>query len=107
MKKYFTALVAGMFAVSSAFADNWDLGQNSVAVGIGDVDWTISPDFHGTKLLLGGRYVFVREPATAYKQPDADILKYRIDLQDFQYGDSPTDLEYVVAGFTYWTYQSK
>lgn len=51
--------------------------------------------------------MFEREPATAYGQPDAEILKYRIDLADFQYGDSSTDLEYVVHGFTYWTYQKK
>jgi hypothetical protein len=96
-----------IFTTSSVLADNWDLGQNSVSAAIADVDWTVSPDFHGTKLLLGGRYVFSREVATAYEQPDAEILKYRIDLQDFQVGDSETDLEYVVAGFTYWTYQKK
>lgn len=90
-----------------AHADNWDLGQNSVRLGIADVDWTISPDFHGTKLLLGGRYVLERGAATAYEQPDAEILKYRFDLANFQYGDSPTDLEYAVLGFTYWTYQNK
>ncbi len=107
MKKIQIFFTAALLIASTAQADNWDLGQNSLTVGIGDVDWTISPDFHGTKLLLGGRYVFKREAATAYKEPDAEILKYRIDLQDFQYGDSPTDLEYVVAGFTYWTYQKK
>jgi hypothetical protein len=107
MKKFVAIILAGLLAPYSANADNWDLGQNSLTVGVGDVDWTISPTFHGTKLLLGGRYVFVREPATAYQEPDAEILKYRIDLADFQYGDSPTDLEYVVAGFTYWSYQKK
>jgi len=107
MKKYILIAATAIFTSSSVLADNWDLGQNSVSVAIADVDWTVSPDFHGTKLLLGGRYVFSREAATAYEQPDAEILKYRIDLQDFQYGDSETDLEYVVAGFTYWTYQKK
>jgi len=107
MKKFALILAAALAITSTANADNWDLGQNSLTVGIGDVDWTIDPKFHGTKLLLGGRYVFAREPATAYKQPDAEILKYRIDLADFQYGDSSTDLEYVVAGFTFWTYQKK
>ena len=107
MKKFTLILAAALAITSTANADNWDLGQNSLTVGIGDVDWTIDPKFHGTKLLLGGRYVFAREPATAYKQPDAEILKYRIDLADFQYGDSSTDLEYVVAGFTFWTYQKK
>ena len=100
-------MAAGLLTTSSAMADNWDLGQNSLTVGIGDVDWTIDPKFHGTKLLLGGRYSFKREAATAYNEPDAEILRYRIDLQDFQVGDSETDLEYVVAGFTYWTYQKK
>jgi hypothetical protein len=84
MKKFIAMIAIGLFSASAAIADNWDLGQNSLVVGIGDVDWTIDPKFHGTKLLLGGRYVFVREPATAYKQPDAEILKYRLDLQDFQ-----------------------
>ncbi|NNL07411.1 MAG: hypothetical protein HKO86_06780 [Gammaproteobacteria bacterium] len=107
MKKYLLIAATAIFTTSSVLADNWDLGQNSVSVAIADVDWTVSPDFHGTKLLLGGRYVFSREAATAYEQPDAEILKYRIDLQDFQVGDSETDLEYVVAGFTYWTYQDK
>ena len=92
---------------SQAYADNWDLGQDSVRLGIGDVDWTIDPVYHGTKLLLGGRYSFSREAATAYDQPDAEILKYRVDLAQFQVGDSQTDLEYAVLGFTYWTYQSK
>jgi len=96
-----------LIMASTSRADNWDLGQNSASIGIADVDWTIDPKFHGTKLLLGGRYIFVREPATAYKEPDAEILKYRVDLQDFQYGDSETDLKYVIAGFTYWTYQNK
>jgi len=107
MEKNIAIIIIGVFAAFSVNADNWDLGQNSVSAGIADVDWTVSPTFHGTKLLLGGRYVFAREPATAYKQPDAEILKYRIDLADFQYGDSSTDLEYVVAGFTYWSYQKK
>jgi len=107
MNKYILIAATAIFTTSSVLADNWDLGQNSVSVAIADVDWTVSPDFHGTKLLLGGRYVFSREAATAYEQPDAEILKYRIDLQDFQVGDSETDLEYVVAGFTYWTYQNK
>ena len=107
MNKFSLLLAASLVITSTVHADNWDLGQNSLTVGIGDVDWTIDPKFHGTKLLLGGRYVFAREPATAYKQPDAEILKYRIDLVDFQYGDSSTDLEYVVAGITYWTYQKK
>jgi len=107
MRKIIAIILTGLLAASSAHADNWDLGQNSVSLGIADVDWTVSPIFHGTKLLLGGRYVFSRKAATAYKQPDAEILKYRIDLADFQYGDSSTDLEYVVAGFTYWTYQKK
>lgn len=107
MKKYILIAATAIFTTSSVLADNWDLGQNSVSVAIADVDWTVSPDFHGTKLLLGGRYVFSREAAAAYEQPDAEILKYRIDLQDFQYGDSATDLEYVVAGFTYWSYQKK
>ncbi len=92
---------------TTARADNWDLGQNSLTAGIGDVDWTISPTFHGTKLLLGGRYSFSREAATDYDRPDAEILKYRIDLAEFQVGDSDTDLEYAVLGFTYWTYQNK
>jgi hypothetical protein len=107
MNKFSLLLAASLVVTSTAHADNWDLGQNSLTVGIGDVDWTIDPKFHGTKLLLGGRYIFAREAATAYEQPDAEILKYRIDLQDFQVGDSETDLEYVVAGFTYWTYQKK
>jgi len=107
MNKFSLLLAASLVLTSTAQADNWDLGQNSLTAGIGDVDWTIDPKFHGTKLLLGGRYIFAREAATAYKEPDAEILKYRIDLQDFQVGDSETDLEYVVAGFTYWTYQNK
>ena len=107
MNKFSLLLAASLVLTSTAQADNWDLGQNSLTAGIGDVDWTIDPKFHGTKLLLGGRYIFAREAATAYKEPDAEILKYRIDLQDFQVGDSETDLEYVVAGFTYWTYQKK
>jgi hypothetical protein len=107
MKNYVVITAVAMLATTSVFADNWDLGKNSVTLGIADVDWTVSPDFHGTKLLLGGRYIFQRESATAYKQPDAEILKYRLDLADFQYGDSSTDLEYVVAGFTFWTYQKK
>lgn len=107
MKIYTVIAATAIFTTSSVLADNWDLGQNSVTLGIADVDWTVSPEFHGTKLLLGGRYIFSREPATAYKQPDAEILKYRIDLADFQLGDSPTDLEYAVLGFTYWTYQKK
>jgi hypothetical protein len=107
MKKHMAIAAAAIFMASAVQADNWDLGQNSVVLGIADVDWTVSPDFHGTKLLLGGRYIFQREPATAYKQPDAEILKYRLDLADFQLGDSSTDLEYAVLGFTYWTYQKK
>jgi len=107
MKNYLVIAATAIFTSSTALADNWDLGQNSVTLGIADVDWTVSPDFHGTKLLLGGRYVFAREPATAYKQPDAEILKYRLDVADFQVGDSETDLEYAVLGFTYWTYQKK
>ncbi len=107
MKKFILVLVACIFVSYPVFADNWDLGQNSLSIGIGDVDWTVDQKFHGTKLLLGGRYMFLREAATAYDKPDAEILKYRIDLQDFQYGGSDTDLEYVFAGFTYWTYQNK
>jgi hypothetical protein len=107
MNKFYLLLAASLVITSTAHADNWDLGQSSLTAGVGDVDWTIDPKFHGTKLLLGGRYIFRREPATAYKEPDAEILKYRVDLQDFQVGDSETDLEYVVAGFTYWTYQNK
>jgi hypothetical protein len=106
-EKIYVLLTGAFFIISTAHADNWDLGQSSLSIGIADVDWTVSPAFHGTKLLLGGRYVFSREAATAYQQPDAEILKYRIDLSDFQYGDSSTELEYVVAGFTYWTYQKK
>jgi hypothetical protein len=107
MKQSITIIAAGLLATTAAIADNWDLGQNSVQVGIGDVDWTVSPDFHGTKLLLGARYAFSREAATAYDQPNAEILKYRFDLADFQVGDSDTDLEYAVLDFTYWTFQSK
>jgi len=107
IKKIACIFTAALVLSAAARADNWDLGQNALTIGAGDVDWTISPDFHGTKLLLGGRYVFQRAAATAYDQPDAEILKYRIDLADFQYGGSSTDLEYVVAGFTYWTYQHK
>ena len=55
-------LAAGtLFLCSTANADNWDLAQNSLTIGIADVDWTIDPKFHGTKLLLGGRYIFTRE----------------------------------------------
>ena len=100
-------ILAGSFVFSQVCADNWDLGQNSLTVGVGDVDWTISPAFHGTKLLLGGRYVFDREATNKFGQPDAEILNYRIDLTEFQLGDSDTDLEYVAAGFTYWTYQGR
>ena len=107
MRKISLTIAGTLLLASSASADNWDLCQNSARVGIADVDWTISPIYHGTKLLLGGRYSFLREPATAYEQPDAEILKYRIDLTNFQVGDSQTDLEYVVAGFTFWTYQKK
>ncbi len=57
--------------------------------------------------MLGGRYSFHREAATVYDQPDAEILKYRVDVTDFQVGDSSTDLEYAVLGFTFWTYQKK
>jgi hypothetical protein len=107
MKSIVLLLIATLVLGTAARADNWDLSQNYALIGIGDVDWTISEKFHGTKLLLGGRYSFVREPATKYDQPDADILKYRIDLSQFQVGDSDTDLEYAVLGFTYWTYQHK
>ena len=107
MKKLSLILAGTFLFASTVRADNWDLGQDAVSLGIADVDWTISPIYHGTKLLLGGRYSFMREPATAYEQPEAEILKYRIDLKDFQVGDSETDLEYVVAGFTFWTYQNK
>jgi hypothetical protein len=107
MYRIYLLIVAGLFAASSADADNWDLGQNSLTAGIGEVDWTIDPKFHGTKLLLGGRYSFDREAATRFEPPDAEILKYRIDVSDFQVGDSDTNLEYVFAGFTYWTYQHK
>ena len=107
MKRIALIVAATLVLGTAARADNWDLGQNSLTVGIGDVDWTISPAFHGTKLLLGGRYIFDREPATRYDQPDAEILKYRLDLAQFQLGDSDTDLEYAVLGFTYWTYQNK
>ena len=105
-KKTFSGIALAFF-VTQAHADNWDLGQNSATVGVGDVDWTIGPTFHGTKLTLGGRYTFSREAATSFDMPDAEILKYRVDLPEFQVGDSETDLEYVVAGFTYWTYQHK
>jgi hypothetical protein len=107
MKNLIAALVASLLVSASAMADNWDLGQDALVLGIADVDWTISPTFHGTKLLLGGRYIFERESATAFEQPDAEILRYRIDLDQFQVGDSQTDLEYAVLGFTYWTYQHK
>lgn len=107
MNRQFTTLAATLLVVSSPAADPWDLARNSVALGIADVDWTISDEFHGTKLLLGARYHFSREAATAFDQPDADILRYRIDLTEFQVGDSKTGLEYAVAGFTYWTYQKK
>ena len=106
--KYFIVITAtALFTASQVLADNWDLGQNSLSLGIADVDWTIDPKFHGTKLLLGGRYSFHREAATVYDQPDAEILKYRVDVTDFQVGDSSTDLEYAVLGFTFWTYQKK
>ena len=107
MKKTAILLAGCVLNASSVIADNWDLGRDSVKIGIADVDWTISDKFHGTKLLLGGRYSFVREPATKYNQPDAEILKYRVDLAQFQVGDSETDLEYAVLGFTYWTYQDR
>ena len=107
MNKLIAILVAALLATSMARADNWDLGQNSVRIGIADVDWTVSEKFHGTKLLLGGRYTFSRGPATRFEKPDAEILKYRVDLTEFQVGDSDTDLEYAVLGFTYWTYQNK
>lgn len=107
MKKNIILVLLVCLVTFAANADNWDLGQNSVQIGIADVDWTIDSKFHGTKLLLGGRYIFSREPAIAYKQPDAEILMYRIDLSNFQVGDSQTDLEYAVLGFTYWTYQDK
>lgn len=107
MKRIYLLYYSALFITSTVQADNWDLGQNSLTIGIGDIDWTISDKFHGTKLLLGGRYVLQREAATAYEQPDADILKYRFDLAQFQVGDSDTDLEYAVLGFTYWTYQDK
>jgi hypothetical protein len=74
MNKFSLLLAASLVVTSTVHADNWDLGQNSVSIGIADVDWTVSPDFHGAKLLLGGRYVFSREAATAYEQPDAEIL---------------------------------
>ena len=99
--------IVALLSATSVLADNRDLGQNSLRIGIADVDWTVSPVFHGTKLLLGGRYVFDQQPATAYQQPDAEILKYRLDIDEFQIGDSSTDLEYAVFGFTYWTYQKK
>ncbi len=107
MKKTFLVPVSCLFSISLAMADNWDIGQNSLAIGVAGIDWTVSPDFHGTKLLLGGRYVIASESATAYGQPDAEILKYRLDISDFQVGDSETGLEYAVLGFTYWSYQKK
>jgi hypothetical protein len=106
MKKLIASLVTGLLACSSVVADNWDLGQDALVLGIADVDWTVSPTFHGTKLLLGGRYVFRREDASAFDRPEADILKYRLDAH-LQVGDTSTDLEYAVLGFTYWTYQNK
>ncbi len=107
MNKLSLTLAATVFFSTSAAADRWDLARNSVTLGIADVDWTISDEFHGTKLLVGGRYHFSQEAATAFDQPDADILRYRVDLTEFQVGDSKTGLEYAVAGFTYWTYQKK
>jgi len=100
-------MIFGICFINPVQADNWDLSENSLMIGVADVDWTVSPTYQGTKLLLGGRYVFEREPATAYGQPDAEVLKYRVDLAEFQVGDSATDLEYLVLGFTYWTYQKK
>ena len=105
MNRLIATIITGLWT-TFAVADNWDLGQDSLVLGIGDVDWTVSPDFHGTKLLLGGHYVIKREAATKFNQPEADILKYRLDAH-LQVGDSSTDLEYAVLGFTYWTYQNK
>ena len=106
MKKYISIITAGLLMTFSAMADNWDLGQNSLKLGVGEVDWTVSDKYHGTKLLLGGRYVFSRDDGGAYDQPDAEILKYNVNAH-LQVGDSETDLEYAVLGFTYWTYQKK
>jgi hypothetical protein len=105
MKKLYTLIAASLLVSTSASADNWDLTQDSVTLGIADIDWTVDPKYHGTKLLVAGRYVISHEDATKYDK-DAELVKHIVHA-DLQIGDSDTGLEYGIVDYTFWAYQKK
>ena len=112
MNKISALLVASLIATSSAFADDWDINQNFVKVGIVDAAWTIDPNkYEGTKALVDARFTINRkmiEPKQTEEccppKPPAERLIGVLD-GDFQFGDSDTGLEYVVVAATPLAYQ--
>jgi hypothetical protein len=112
MTKLTAILVASLMATSSALADDWDINQNFVKIGIIEAAWTIDPNkFEGTKALVDAHFTINRkmiEPKQTEgccpPKPPAERLIGVLD-GDFQFGDSDTDLEYVVVAATPLAYQ--
>ena len=112
MNKITALLVASLITTSPAFANDWDINQNFVKIGIIDAAWTIDPQkYEGTKALVDARFTINRkmlepqqtEGCCPPKSP-AERLIGVLD-GDFQFGDGDKELEYLVVAATPLAYQ--
>lgn len=56
MKKLLLVCAGWLSVNSLVLADNWDLAQDSIRLGVAEVDRTVSEIYQGKKLLLGTHY---------------------------------------------------
>ena len=90
--------------ITTTKADNWDLGKNSLRLGIAEVGWTVIEEYQGTKLLLDADLVFERASKPVNVNESREKLKFLFDAR-LQFGNYQNSLDYAVLAWTYWAYQ--
>jgi hypothetical protein len=111
MTRYSMVAAFLLLAASSAHAQKWELGENTVGVAIAGAEWTISQDFPGTKIIFDGQYAFSRKPGQVNEErrccKEPNTPEHLIGLVDahLQWGLGDTGLEYAIVGVTPWATQ--
>ena len=89
----------------------WDFDRMFVSMGGADQAWTIDDKFTGTRAIVDARFTIHRKMLEAQKTEDccpppspAQRLIGVLD-GDFQFGDSDTDMEYLILAATPLGYQ--
>lgn len=70
MKKVATILIFSIVVLPSVWADDWDINQNFVSIGIADQGWTIDEKYTGVKGLIDARYTLSRRMGEVQQTED-------------------------------------